>query len=109
MTITDLEPKLVFGIFDEITKVPRPSKKEGKIREFLLEFAKRHNIEAKTDPIGNVAMRVPATAGKKRAPTMGLQGQKGVSYTQLRAHETGRKIVCPLLLLKKKNNESICS
>ena len=34
MTITDLEPKLVFGIFDEITKVPRPSKKEGKIREF---------------------------------------------------------------------------
>ena len=28
MTITDLEPKLVFGIFDEITKVPRPSKKE---------------------------------------------------------------------------------
>ena len=64
MTITDLEPKLVFGIFDEITKVPRPSKKEGKIREFLLEFAKRHNIEAKTDPIGNVAMRVPATAGK---------------------------------------------
>ena len=35
MTITDLEPKLVFGIFDEITKVPRPSKKEGKIREFL--------------------------------------------------------------------------
>ena len=66
MTITDLEPKLVFGIFDEITKVPRPSKKEGKIREFLLEFAKRHNIEAKTDPIGNVAMRVPATAGKDR-------------------------------------------
>lgn len=74
MTITDLEPKLVFGIFDEITKVPRPSKKEGKIREFLLEFAKRHNIEAKTDPIGNVAMRVPATAGKEGAPTVVLQG-----------------------------------
>lgn len=74
MTITELEPKLVFGIFDEITKVPRPSKKEGKIREFLLEFAKKHNIEAKTDPIGNVAMRVPATPGKENAPTVVLQG-----------------------------------
>ena len=70
MTINDLEPKIVFGIFDEITKVPRPSKKEGKIREFLLEFAKRNNIEAKTDPIGNVAMRIPATPGKENAPTI---------------------------------------
>ncbi len=74
MTINDLEPKIVFGIFDEITKVPRPSKKEGKIREFLLEFAKRNNIEAKTDPIGNVAMRIPATPGKENAPTIVLQG-----------------------------------
>ena len=40
MTIKELEPKLIWGIFDEITKVPRPSKKEGKITEFLLDFAK---------------------------------------------------------------------
>lgn len=32
MTITDLEPKLVFGIFDEITKVPRPSKRRANPR-----------------------------------------------------------------------------
>ena len=74
MTINDLEPKIVFGIFDQITKVPRPSKKEDKIRAFLLEFAKKNNIEAKTDPIGNVAMRVPATPGKEDAPTVVLQG-----------------------------------
>lgn len=74
MTIKDLEPKLIWGIFDEITKVPRPSKKEGKIREYLLEFAKKHDIEAKTDAIGNVAMRVPATPGKENVPTVVLQG-----------------------------------
>lgn len=74
MTLKDLEPKLIWGIFDEITTVPRPSKKEGKIREWLLGFAKRHNIEAKTDAIGNVAMRVPATPGKENAPTIVLQG-----------------------------------
>lgn len=74
MTIKELKPELIWGIFDEITNVPRPSKKEGKIREFLIEFAKRHNIEAKTDAIGNVAMRVPATPGKENAPVVVLQG-----------------------------------
>ena len=74
MTIKDLKPALIWSIFDEITQVPRPSKKEGKIREFLLDFAKKHNIEAKTDKVGNVAMRVPATPGKENAPTVILQG-----------------------------------
>ncbi len=40
MEIKDLQPREVFSIFDEITKIPRPSKKEEKIREYLLEFAK---------------------------------------------------------------------
>lgn len=74
MTIKELEPKLIWGIFDEITNVPRPSKKEGKIREYLLEFAKKHNIDAKTDGVGNVAMRVPATPGKENVPTIVMQG-----------------------------------
>lgn len=38
--ITKLEPKLVWELFDAITRVPRPSKKEEKIREFLVDFAK---------------------------------------------------------------------
>ena len=63
MTVKDLKPELIFGIFDEITKVPRPSKKEGKIREFLVNFAEKHGIEYTTDAIGNVAMTKPATPG----------------------------------------------
>lgn len=73
MTIKDLKPALVFGIFDEITKVPRPSKKEGKIRQFLLDFAAAHNIAVKTDEIGNVVMCKPATPGKEGAPTVIMQ------------------------------------
>ena len=38
MTIKDLKPTLVWNIFDQITKVPRPSKKEGKIRQYLLDL-----------------------------------------------------------------------
>jgi len=74
MELKDLKPKRVLEIFDEITKVPRPSKKEGKIRQYLLDFAKKHNLEAKTDAVGNVVISKPATPGHENAPTIILQG-----------------------------------
>ena len=73
MTIKDLQPALVFDIFDQITQVPRPSKKEGKIRQFLLDFAAAHGIEVRTDAIGNVVMTKPATPGHEQAPTVIMQ------------------------------------
>ena len=42
MTIRDLQPKLIWEQFDDICQVPRPSKKEGKIIAWLIEFAKKH-------------------------------------------------------------------
>lgn len=73
MTIKDLKPALVFEIFNEITQVPRPSKKEEKIRQYLLDFAAKHNLAAKTDAIGNVVITKPATPGKEDAPTVIMQ------------------------------------
>ena len=74
MEIKDLQPQAVFSIFDEITRIPRPSKKEEKIRAYLLDFAKKHGIASKTDAIGNVVLSVPATPGHEDAPTVILQG-----------------------------------
>ncbi|MDE6073413.1 MAG: cytosol nonspecific dipeptidase, partial [Muribaculaceae bacterium] len=74
MEVKDLQPALVFQIFDEITKVPRPSKKEGKIRKYLLDFAAKHNIAVKTDEVGNIVMFKPGTPGHENAPTIVLQG-----------------------------------
>ena len=74
MTIRDLKPALVWEIFDEITKVPRPSKKEEKIRQYLLDFAAKHNVPVKTDAIGNVVMSRAATPGHENAPVLILQG-----------------------------------
>lgn len=74
MTIKDLKPTLIWSIFDQITKVPRPSKKEDKIRKFLLDFAAAHNVAVKTDEVGNVVMSKPATPGHEDAPTVILQG-----------------------------------
>ncbi len=74
MEIKNLQPQLVFSIFDEITKIPRPSKKEEKIRQYLLDYASKHGIAAKTDKVGNVVLSKPATPGHENAPTVILQG-----------------------------------
>lgn len=74
MKVSELQPREVFTIFDQITKIPRPSKKEEKIRKFILDFAKEHGLDAKTDAIGNVAINIPATPGHEQAPKVILQG-----------------------------------
>lgn len=71
--IKNLQPKLVWEIFDEITKVPRPSKHEEKIGQYLVDFAKSHNLEYQCDAIGNVVIRKSATAGYENRPTVVLQ------------------------------------
>lgn len=71
--IVNLEPRLVWEQFEAITRVPRPSKKEGKIIDFLVDFATKHGIEYRKDAIGNVVMRKPATPGYEDRPTVILQ------------------------------------
>lgn len=83
MKITDLKPALVWQIFDEITKVPRPTHHLDKMKDFLVGWAERHNIEYATDEVGNVMMRVPATPGHENAPTVILQGHQDMVAEKL--------------------------
>lgn len=76
MKITELQPKLIWECFDEITKVPRPTHHLDKMREFLVSWAHKHNIEVHTDAVGNVMMRKAATPGHESAPTVILQGHQ---------------------------------
>ncbi|MCK9255407.1 MAG: aminoacyl-histidine dipeptidase, partial [Bacteroidales bacterium] len=69
----NLEPKNVWKYFEDITKVPRPSKKEEKIIAFLLDFAKKNNLEAKRDKIGNVLIKKPASKGFENRKSVVLQ------------------------------------
>ena len=73
MKIEELEPKEVWSQFSEILKVPRPSKKEGKIIQYLLDFARKNDLEAKKDDIGNVLIKKPATPGFENRQTVVLQ------------------------------------
>ena len=68
-----LSPKAVWSYFHEITKVPRPSKKEERILAYLVDFAKKHNLEYKQDEVGNLVISKPATPGYEDRETVVLQ------------------------------------
>ncbi len=74
MTIKDLTPSVVWNNFYKITRIPRPSKHEEKIREYLLNWGKEHNLETFADKTGNVIIRVPATEGYENLKGVVLQG-----------------------------------
>ena len=73
-TIKDLKPALVWNNFYQLTRYPRPSKHEEKVREFLLKWGKEHKVETFADATGNVIMKVPATPGYENRKTVILQG-----------------------------------
>jgi len=50
----EMKPRKLWGYFEEICRIPRLSKNEGKIRAYLLDFARKHDLESKEDSVGNV-------------------------------------------------------
>jgi dipeptidase D len=73
-SIENLEPKLVWKHFDEIRKIPRCSKHEEKIREYIVNFAKKLDLKTRVDSVGNVVIIKPATPGMQNKPTIIFQG-----------------------------------
>jgi dipeptidase D len=71
--IANLEPKALWENFYQLTQIPRPSKKESKVIEFIHNFGKRLNLETSQDDTGNVIIRKPATAGYENRKPVVLQ------------------------------------
>ena len=71
--ILNLKPAKVWYFFKEILNIPRPSKKEGKIIEYLLRFGKKHGLETLQDEVNNVLIRKPATHGMENRKPVVLQ------------------------------------
>ncbi len=72
--ILNLEPKNVWKNFYAINQIPRCSKHEEAVREYVLNFAKNLGLEAKTDHVGNVLISKPATPGMENRPAVVIQG-----------------------------------
>lgn len=71
--LSKLQPQPLWNYFEDICQVPRPSKKEGKIRQFLIRFAESNRLEAKSDETGNILIRKTATPGYENRPVVILQ------------------------------------
>lgn len=73
MNIRNLEPKALWNHFADLNAVPRPSKKEERVIQFMLDFGKSLGLETKKDAIQNVIIKKPATAGMENRTTLILQ------------------------------------
>lgn len=71
--MAELKPARVFEQFAAINKIPRPSKHEEKMIEYLKQFGESHGLETHVDETGNVVIRKPATKGYEDRATTILQ------------------------------------
>ncbi|MBA4406111.1 cytosol nonspecific dipeptidase [bacterium] len=69
-----LKPELLWNHFEEICKIPHPSRKEEKLAQYIVSFAKKNNLESARDEFGNVVIRKAATPGKENLIPIVLQG-----------------------------------
>ena len=73
MKVRDLEPKILWNHFANLNAVPRPSKKEERVIQFMLDFGKNLGLQTTKDAIGNVIIKKPASPGMEDRKTVILQ------------------------------------
>jgi len=61
--VRNLEPKVLWNHFEDLNAVPRPSKKEERVIEFIMNFGKNLGLHTERDEIGNILIKKPATPG----------------------------------------------
>jgi dipeptidase D len=98
-TLNQLHPTPIWIYFEEICNIPRISKHEEKIRQYLLDFANKNKLESKEDNVGNILIIKQATSGMENRETVVLQshmdmvGEKNADYM----HDWGTDPIKPVI------------
>ena len=87
MNNNNLKPARVFEHFAKINQIPRPSKHEEKMIQYLREFGESRGLDTKVDDTGNVIIRKPATPGYENRETVVLQSHMDMVCEKLVDHE----------------------
>jgi len=74
VNIAALEPKVVWEHFQTLCDIPRPSKHEQALRDYLQGWAELRGLETVVDTVGNLIIRKPATPGMENRVGVVLQG-----------------------------------
>lgn len=72
--LENLQPKEAFYYFEELSRIPRCSGNEKAVSDYMVDFAKKHNLEVIQDKALNIIIKKPGTLGYENAPTVILQG-----------------------------------
>jgi len=72
--LTELNPKTIWANFQSLLDIPRPSKKEEKVIQFMVDFGKKLGLETIVDDVQNVIIKKPATLGMENRMVVVLQG-----------------------------------
>ena len=72
--IKNIQPKEVWGIFDQMLQIPRPSYHEDAIQDWAVQFGQNLGLETIKDEAGNVIIKKPASPGMENRKTVVLQG-----------------------------------
>jgi dipeptidase D len=73
MTISQLEPKSLWTYFDKLNAIPRPSKKEERVRAWVVELGNNWGFKTQLDAVGNVLIQKPATPGMENRTRIVMQ------------------------------------
>ena len=71
--LSDLDNALLWKYFEDICRIPRLSRNEGQVIDYLLAFAHEHKLQARKDKTGNVLISKPASPGMENRKTVILQ------------------------------------
>lgn len=73
MSLSNIEPQIIWKNFSLLNAIPRPSKKEEKVIEFMKNFGENLGLETRKDKVGNVIIKKPATPGMENRKPIVLQ------------------------------------
>lgn len=94
-----LEPANLWSLFAELSSIPRPSKHEGRVIEWLKAFAKDRTLDCVQDAVGNLVIRRPGSGGGENAPPVIIQGHVDM-VTEKNAETVHDFMTDPIRLVK---------
>ena len=71
--LSNIEPQIIWKNFSALNKIPRPSKKEGRVIEFIKNFGEKLGLPTYVDEVGNVIIKKSATKGMEQRKPIILQ------------------------------------
>jgi dipeptidase D len=97
--LSDLKNVLLWKYFEDICRIPRLSRNEGQIIDYLLAFAREHKLEAKKDKTGNVLISKPASNGLENRKTVILQSHMDMvgEKEQDNPHDFSKDPIIPVM------------